>query len=557
MKNLKIKFQKNIKRKLIIFLIISFLSPSKILVFQEINLSKKFISLEQIDNKIFTSQSNLWEMPEVIIDKYEGNIYICDSLCDNISNIFIAWEEYDWDEGYSELFIQKLKASTGKVEWEENGIYICNSSTVHFDRENFGMISDGLEGVIITWCDRKDTNYQIYAQKLNSSGNIQWNPGGLLICNTTGNQFYPKIINDGLSSVIITWVDGRNYSQTGYDIYAQKLNISNGMLEWNENGSLICSNQGSQSQPQMASNNNGETFIIWKDTSSEDPSIYTQKINSSGEIQWNIEGVKVCDYNDNIGISPGPFAEIIADKNGNILISWCDYISQYKSNLFIQKINCSGELEWGESGVNFCNTGYCLYEPHMISDGFGGTIIYWKDIRNGYYFDIYVQKINSNGEVQWTPNGNFISSPLYHQDFHEIDGPDTINRVYDIGMVSDGTNGAIITWLEWNGNTGKIFTQRVDSDGDTLWKFSGHPVCSYRWMARMDVVSDGAGGAVVIWVDARDGSSNSICASLIPHKGLPEDIDTNIVFIFIITLIIVISIAAVVIIFVRRKARNH
>ena len=48
--------------------------------------------------------------------------------------------------------------------------------------------------------------------------------------------------------------------------------------------------------------------------------------------------------------------------------------------------------------------------PTIISDGSGGAIIAWMDSRSGAHCDIYAQRINASGVVQWTADGVAIST---------------------------------------------------------------------------------------------------------------------------------------------------
>ena len=45
------------------------------------------------------------------------------------------------------------------------------------------------------------------------------------------------------------------------------------------------------------------------------------------------------------------------------------------------------------------------YTPQIVSDGAGGAIITWKDLRTGANYDIYAQRINSSGVTQWSVVG--------------------------------------------------------------------------------------------------------------------------------------------------------
>jgi hypothetical protein len=82
---------------------------------------------------------------------------------------------------------------------------------------------------MFTWQDKRSGNWNVYAQRVDSTGNVQWTTDGLAICTTpsTSPQLSPQIISDGSKGAIITWGDYR--STTNLDIYAQWVS-SNGSL---------------------------------------------------------------------------------------------------------------------------------------------------------------------------------------------------------------------------------------------------------------------------------------------------------------------------------------
>ena len=70
---------------------------------------------------------------------------------------------------------------------------------------------------------------------------------------------------------------------------------------------------------------------------------------------------------------------------------------------------------------------------------------------------------------------------------------------------SDGAGGAIIAWVDYRGggNT-HIYAQRIDSFGRPLWTANGIPVVTYdSYQYNPQIVSDGQGGAIVVWDDQR------------------------------------------------------
>ena len=84
------------------------------------------------------------------------------------------------------------------------------------------IVSDGAGGAIITWQDyRSGTNSDIYAQRVNSSGAVQWTADGVAISTAADYQYYPTIVSDGAGGAIITWQDLR--SGPNSDIYTQNI----------------------------------------------------------------------------------------------------------------------------------------------------------------------------------------------------------------------------------------------------------------------------------------------------------------------------------------------
>jgi len=76
--------------------------------------------------------------------------------------------------------------------------------------------------------------------------------------------------------------------------------------------------------------------------------------------------------------------------------------------------------------------------------------------------------------------------------------------------IDDGNNGAIISWVDGrSGSSTDIYAQRIDKDGLLVWDISGKAVCTQaadqNWL---QIATDGASGAVIAWVDYRNGNTD-------------------------------------------------
>ena len=74
-------------------------------------------------------------------------------------------------------------------------------------------------------------------------------------------------------------------------------------------------------------------------------------------------------------------------------------------------------------------------------------------------------------------------------------------------MISDDNGGAIIAWQDYRALEFDLYVQRMDSAGNKRWNTNGLEVCLAAGSQHSHrMVSDGAGGALIAWVDHRTGS---------------------------------------------------
>src|SRR5437899_142 len=70
---------------------------------------------------------------------------------------------------------------------------------------------------------------------------------------------------------------------------------------------------------------------------------------------------------------------------------------------------------------------------------------------------------------------------------------------------TDWAGGAIVVWMDFrNGTDWDIYAQRVDATGTALWAANGIPVCTVagdQWFPQ--ITPEPGGGAYVVWYDDR------------------------------------------------------
>ena len=442
------------------------------------------------------------------------------------------------------LLVISVGSVCSEVKWATDGVAICTAANV---QNNQAQISDGTGGAIITWNDIRDgACWHIYAQRVDANGSIHtgWPADGAVICAAADNQVYPTVVSDGAGGAIITWKDYRNGN---WDIYAQRID-ANGSIHtgWTVNGMVICTESHEQDVPTIASDEAGGAIITWKDYRNGNWDIYAQRIDANGSIHagWTANGVAICTAASTqygpILISDGAGGAIItwdsgvtctisvqrvdstgsvkwiadgvticADTNqqnnialisdgaGGTIITWYDYRNG-NWDIFAQHVDSTGSVKWTANGVAICTNTNNQYSPTLVSDGAGGAIITWRDYRNdgGSTSDIYAQRVNSAGVVQWLADGVAICNAADYQTNSTI--------------ASDGAGGAIITWEDNRNGNYDIYAQRIDANGSIHagWTADGVAICTENTNDQNNpsIASDGAGGAIIVWKDYRSGN---------------------------------------------------
>ncbi len=232
------------------------------------------------------------------------------------------------------------------------------------------IISDGAGGAIIAWQDEREGNniWDVYAQRVDSDGNIMWDAGGVNVSQLTSSQLYLDLVSDGDGGAIIAYANDR---AGNYDVTAQRV-LSNGTIAWPTGGITVCGASNDQLNIDIISDDMGGAIIAWSDyRSGTNWDIYAARIDASGNMPWTYNGVAVCTSGDD-----QRFPVMAADGSSGAIIAWTDY--RYgNDDIFAQKIIFNGSHAWTNNGNAVVDNVETQTNPVIVSDMNGGAIISW------------------------------------------------------------------------------------------------------------------------------------------------------------------------------------
>jgi hypothetical protein len=416
-------------------------------------------------------------------------------IYDGIGGAIITWHDDRGGSGNYSIYAQRADA-TGNILWNSNGVRICSDPSYSLYPE---IVSDGRGGAIIAWYDQRHGNKDIYCQRIDAAGTVQWTAGGVAICTSAEDQKYMQIISDGAGGILAVW---SNYRSGNFeDIYAQRID-STGAARWTTDGVIVCAAPGEQVLPQLVPDGSGGAVIVWSDSRNNDSDIYSQRIDSNGNVLWQADGIAVCAlYGDR------KFPQVVADARGGAIVAWCGG----NQGIYAQRVSARGNLLWNPDGVLICNATGFWQEPQLCPDGSAGAIVTWV---SGYAeLHIYAQRIDSLGDGVWGSIGVTVTSPPFDQAGQKI--------------AADGVGGALIVWSDmrpqyYGSPEYDIYAQRVNASGSKIWAPGGVPVCTVPGLQYVqEIVCDGQAGAYIAWYDERDGLADIYASRIAASGGFP------------------------------------
>jgi hypothetical protein len=388
--------------------------------------------------------------------------------------------------------------SSGNIIWNNVQLCIAKDSLGLDEDENAYILPRTDGGVYFVFDYLEYRSFQdgmeIYAvyphiQYVDASGNVMWGPSGKRLTNMVvdylGGATMQQISFTPDGDIMVYWTWFNDHTNSGipneFGTYVQKVDPSSGEIKFGAAGKKLFNFKASQ----IKESPNGNVYIL------QDPYVFQNGgdslacFNSLAEKQWQLpllDGsglanslIDINEYNELLLVytTANDIRARLYDKNGSPI--WIDKIisssfhwintttiEQWALNRWVfisgATANCVfcidrvGTNYWGDSGINLIG-GISSVQPvddESIFVSFGKP----NPIGN-YVYDLYLQKLNINGDAVWDSSGKKIFENV---NIHCVILPDKKGGAY---LIFDALYG----YPPQNLPRG-IYFQKVDKDGN-------------------------------------------------------------------------------------------
>jgi uncharacterized repeat protein (TIGR01451 family) len=259
----------------------------------------------------------------------------------------VAW--LNWQVEPPPISVQRINEH-GELLWPTKGIDVGFPAYTWFD-----VTSTGEGGGAIGFQIYEAEKYGISTQQVGANGQILWQAGGVPVAVDRHYRLNPKVISDGAGGVIITWEDERNKEASdngNFDIYAQRVDAT-GQVLWQTNGIPICTAPYNQMKPRLIGDGLGGAIIAWQDCRNFpdislclfNRDLYAQRINATGQTLWRPDGIPVSVAIGSQGFDYGsdytPGFVMSSDGDGGAILAWPDDRNYYANDydVYAQRVN--------------------------------------------------------------------------------------------------------------------------------------------------------------------------------------------------------------------------
>jgi len=411
------------------------------------------------------------------------------NLCyDGEEGAYVSWEGGRYDVEVN-IYVQRLD-SDGQRMWGDGGMVVCGAD----DEDENGRAGEVIsrfanEGCIVSWTDFRLGYSNIYTQRLNPAGDIFWEEDGRPIArgfsNSSGIQ---RLLPRGNGEFVLVWQDGR-FGDQGSVPFVQFCRDEEEIVGFDLEPMgipVMPPVEGGGSMSDAIISENGSTIVVWTNRPPDQSrSIYLQKIGVNGDFLWDEAGVRCAEYDFDQSHS-----HICSDGENGVINTWEAANEDEVDDIYIQRISQDGEPLWGESGIQVTDTERNEFIGAIIPDGEGGAVLVWKTYSLETEGDLYIQRVDSDGDKLWGENGRIVCNERNSQS-----SPNLLRH----------PDGYVIIWTDGrNAGLNDIYGQFVESDGSFRWGESGFPICSAEnHQQYSNATIDNDGNIWVVWVDER------------------------------------------------------
>mgnify|MGYP001456621608 FL=1 len=412
-----------------------------------------------------------------------------------LGEVFIQWIDYRNDPTAGNHYYQRVSHG-GNISWDQNGIQLDASGDDHHARFSPG----GNRELFVYWERGTFPNVDIMYQGIQSDGSLLLD-NAEFVSNVSGYQSMPNTLFDNNNGSFVVFADQSNGS---IDLRVQRMNSD--LTSFELNGLIAMNGLDGDIEYPIANYTNDNVVLNWVDAR-DGKKVFGSIINDNGVITPLENGQNLTQFDSyTFQLENEPVSLLAHDY-----LFTAAFDAQSGAKLIrMNKFDLSFQMQWS-------NEGYVVHQSTLdqrkvklfeTADGIG---VVWSEIRDEVDFDLFYQRFNLEGQMQFDSSGVTLMDGVWVDNYVE-------------GIYSTPDSNFILVWVNDVWGSGSLSFQKFNLNGEIAagWPSDGYTLSSIGDPEKLkgQVISDES-GILVVWEETYNFNKN-IKANIIHWDGTLE-----------------------------------
>ena len=412
-----------------------------------------------------------------------------------LGEVFIQWIDYRNDPTAGNHYYQRVSHG-GNISWDQNGIQLDASGDDHHARFSPG----GNRELFVYWERGTFPNVDIMYQGIQSDGSLLLD-NAEFVSNVSGYQSMPNTLFDNNNGSFVVFADQSNGS---IDLRVQRMNSD--LTSFELNGLIAMNGLDGDIEYPIANYTNDNVVLNWVDAR-DGKKVFGSIINDNGVITPVDNGQNLTQFDSYTFQLENEPVSLLAH---NYLFTAAFDAQSGAKLIRMNKFDLSFQMQWP-------NEGYVVHQSTLdqrkvklfeTADGIG---VVWSEIRDEVDFDLFYQRFNLEGQMQFDSSGVTLMDGVWVDNYVE-------------GIYSTPDSNFILVWVNDVWGSGSLSFQKFNLNGEIAagWPSDGYTLSSIGDPEKLkgQVISDES-GILVAWEETYNFNKN-IKANIIHWDGTLE-----------------------------------
>lgn len=373
------------------------------------------------------------------------------------------------------------------------------------------LAADSHGGAFVAWQDYRTGGISIFIQHVLADGSVAsgWPASGMALPN--GGASDPVILADRAGGVFVAAADGSAihlwHVAAGGTLTSQ--GFATAPPSASSSGPLEPTKVTPTTLPELCPDGAGGAFLAWERGGFLSTGILVLHLlpNGSPDPAWPAGGALAATM-----VSNDQAPVLCGDGDSGVYVGFLEPAVAGEV-LHAQHLDAHGALAagWPARGLAVSDAAGGQDAPAIVADGAGGALLLWEDARGPVHAQLFAQRVTAGASIApgWPAAGRVVCSTPVIAGEGRYGGRGL--QLYT-SAVSDGAGGVIVAWQDARADSGDVYAQHLLPDGSLAagWPVDGLALSAAPGTQQLpSLAADGAGGAFAAWQeDGVLGSAN-------------------------------------------------